>query len=84
MAGNMGYDVYLAHDACATTNRITLDGTDHDPDLVHALSVANLHGAFCTALPTAALLPLLTADAPDLDRAQGNEATSARPEARIA
>ena len=26
MAGNMGFDVYLAHDACATCNRIDLKG----------------------------------------------------------
>ncbi|MGR3492659.1 MAG: isochorismatase family protein [Shimia sp.] len=84
MAGNMGFDVYLAHDACATCNRIALDGTDHDPDLVHALSVAAMHGEFCTALTTDALIGLLAADAPGLHRAQGNEATSAKPELRIA
>ncbi|TMV08838.1 isochorismatase family protein [Ruegeria sediminis] len=84
MAGNMGYDVYLAHDACATTNRIDLNGVDHDPELVHDLSVASLHGEFCTALRTKDLLGLLTADAAHLNRAQGNEATSAKPELRIA
>ncbi|MDQ2088398.1 isochorismatase family protein [Marimonas arenosa] len=84
MAGNMGFDTYLAEDACATTNRITLDGTDHDPELVHAMSVANLHGEFCTALSTADALALLSADAPTLSRAQGNEASSAKPERRIA
>ncbi|MGR3435502.1 MAG: isochorismatase family protein [Shimia sp.] len=84
MAGNMGYDVYLAHDACATCNRIALDGTDHDPEIVHALSVAAMHGEFCTALTTSDLLGLVDADAPGLHRAQGNEDTSAKPELRIA
>ncbi len=79
-AGNLGYDTYLAHDACATTNRIGPDGTDHDPDLVHAMSVASLHGEFCTALETAALVGLCADDAPALVRAQGNEpGSSVRP-----
>ncbi|MFZ1727290.1 MAG: cysteine hydrolase family protein [Albidovulum sp.] len=73
MSGNMGYDTYLAHDACATCNRIGPDGTDHDPQLLHDISVANMHGEFCTALGTGALLGLTRADAPGLDRVQGNE-----------
>ena len=73
MAGNMGYDTYLVPDACATTNRVGPDGTDHDPETVHALSVASLHGEFCTALTTEQALALTKADAPDLERVQGNE-----------
>ena len=84
MAGNMGFDVYLAHDACATCNRVDLSGRDHDPELVHDLAVASMHGEFCTALSTGQIMSLLTADAPMLNRAQGNEAESPRPEARIA
>jgi len=84
MAGNMGFDCYIAHDACATCNRIDLDGTDHDPELVHALSVANMHGEFCTAITSAQALGLLSKDAAHLTRAQGNETTSQKPELRIA
>lgn len=84
MAGNMNFDVYLAHDACATCNRVDLEGRDHDPDLVHALSIASMHGEFCTALTTDDLIALLNADASHLSRAQGNEPTSARPELRLA
>ncbi|MEQ8292166.1 MAG: isochorismatase family protein [Roseovarius sp.] len=73
MAGNMGYDTYLVPEACATTNRVGPDGTDHDPETVHALSVASLHGEFCTAISTDQALALTKADAPDLERAQGNE-----------
>lgn len=73
MAGNMGYDTYLVPDACATTNRIGPDGTDYDPDLVHAMSVATLHGEFCTAITPSQAIALTQADAPDLDRVQGNE-----------
>lgn len=72
-AGNLGYDTYLAHDACATTNRVGPDGTDHDPEMVHTMSVANLHGEFCTAVASFDLVSLLDADRPDLERNQGNE-----------
>ncbi len=74
-AGNTGFDVYLAHDACATSNRVGVDGVDHPPEVVHDLSVASMHGEFCTALTTAAVIDLLDADAADLDRVQGNDAT---------
>ena len=73
MAGNMGFDTYLVHDACATMNRVGLDGTDYDPELVHALSVAGLHGEFCTAISTQDAIGLCAAAAPHLNRVQGNE-----------
>ncbi|KQW38420.1 cysteine hydrolase family protein [Rhizobacter sp. Root404] len=73
MAGNMGFDTYLAHDCCATTNRFDLDGRDHDPEDVHRLSVASMHGEFCTALSHDDILGLLTSDANDLVRVQSNE-----------
>ena len=73
MAGNMGFDTYLVHDACATTNRVGIDGTDYEPDLVHNMAVANLHGEFCTAITTSDGLALMDNDAPYLDRVQGNE-----------
>ena len=73
MSGNMGFDTYLVHDACATMNKVTLDGTDHEPELVHDMAVANLHGEFCTAITTEEALALMSADAPHLNRVQGNE-----------
>lgn len=73
MSGNMGYDTYLVPDACATTNRVGPDGTDYDPDLVHAMAVASLHGEFCTALTPDQAIALTKGDAPDLVRVQGNE-----------
>jgi len=73
MAGNMGFDTYLVHDCCATTNRIGIDGTDYDPELVHNLSVASMHGEFCTAITTEDALGLLDQDANQLTRVQGNE-----------
>ena len=73
MAGNLGFDTYLVEDACATTNRVGPDGTDYDPDLVHNLSVANMHGEFCTAISARDAVMLCHADAVHLDRHQGNE-----------
>jgi nicotinamidase-related amidase len=72
-AGNIGFDTYLCHDACATTNRIGPDGVDHDPDVVHQLAVASMHGEFCTAVTVDDALDLLVRDRDDRDRAQGNE-----------
>ena len=73
MAGNMGYDTYMVEDACSTTNRVDADGTVYPADLVHKLSVANLNGEFCTAISTEDAILLSEADAPHLDRVQGNE-----------
>ena len=52
MAGNMGFDTYLAHDACAAMNSVGYDGKDYDPDLVHDLAIANLYGAYVTGIYT--------------------------------
>jgi hypothetical protein len=72
-AGNLGYDTYLAHDACAAGNRVGIDGQMFDAEQVHAMSVANLHGEFCTAIQSCEAIALLSADAPGLNRVQGNE-----------
>jgi len=73
MAGNMGFDTYLVHDACSTMNNIGLDGTDYEPELVHDMAIANLHGEFCTAISLQDALGLIKNDASHLDRVQGNE-----------
>ena len=73
MAGNFGFDTYLIEDCCSTSNRIGPDGVDRDPELVHAMTVANLHGEFCTAIKFADALGLVTADNSQLTRCQGNE-----------
>jgi nicotinamidase-related amidase len=73
MSGNMGFDSYLVDEACCCTNRVAPDGIDYDPELIHATSVASLHGEFCTNISTTDALSLLEADAGHLDRVQGNE-----------
>lgn len=62
MAGNLGYDTYLVHDACATTNRIGIDGTDYDAELVHDISIANLDREFCTVIDHKRAQSLLSGD----------------------
>ncbi len=73
MSGNLGFDTYLIDDCCATTNRVGLDGIDREPELVHAMTVGNLHGEFCTAIKFSEALGLVTADNKSLSRCQGNE-----------
>jgi nicotinamidase-related amidase len=73
MSNNLGFDTYVGHDACATTNRIGLNGEDFEPDLVHAMSIANMHREFCTALPTQMLLELTERAVDEVSRQQGNE-----------
>ncbi len=73
MANNLGFDTYLVPDGCATTNRIGPDGVDHDPEVVHQLSVANLDREFCTAIDPEQAASLLAGDRDDLARRQGNE-----------
>lgn len=72
-SGNLGYDTYVCADACATTNRVGPDGRDHDPQLVHDMSIASLHGEFGTAITTHDAVDLLARPNALLDRAQGNE-----------
>lgn len=50
MAGNLGFDTYLIEDACFTFAR--LDGRLWSAAEVHALSVANMSGEYCTVLTT--------------------------------
>lgn len=53
MAGNFGYEVTLAGDACACFPRLSHDGTHWSADIVQAVSLANLHGEFATVRNTA-------------------------------
>ncbi|MEJ6395496.1 cysteine hydrolase family protein [Gymnodinialimonas sp. 2305UL16-5] len=61
MAANLGFDVRLAHDACAafSTNADTgwADGlAPLDPQTIHDTAISHLHGEFCRAMTTDALL----------------------------
>lgn len=56
MAGNLGFDTWLVEDACFTFGRVDWRGTARTADEVHAMSLANLDGEYCTVITAAAAL----------------------------
>jgi nicotinamidase-related amidase len=58
MAGNLGFETYLAADACYTFPRLDWNGQLWSAEQVHNLSLANLNGEYCTVLNTAQVLEL--------------------------
>jgi len=50
MAGNLGFNTYLVGDACFTFARPDFAGTLRSAEEVHAMSLANLHGEYCTVV----------------------------------
>jgi nicotinamidase-related amidase len=56
MAGNLGFETYLVADACFTFGRRDYQGRPRSADEVHAMSLANLDGEYCTVVDTAAVL----------------------------
>ena len=56
MAGNLGFDVLLVEDAAFTFGRRDWRGNWRTADEVHALSLANLHGEYCTVTTTDEIL----------------------------
>jgi nicotinamidase-related amidase len=56
MAGNLGFDVYLASDAIAAFDIVGPDGTRYSANEVHRVSLATLHGEFATVVDTKTVL----------------------------
>ncbi|MEJ6389301.1 cysteine hydrolase family protein [Gymnodinialimonas ulvae] len=61
MAANLGFNVRLAHDACAAfASNAATDWaptlTAPDPQVIHDTAISHLHGEFCTALATDTIL----------------------------
>ena len=56
MAGNLGFQTYVVADACFTFARRDFHGRLRTADEVHAMSLANLDGEYCTVLDTAMAL----------------------------
>ena len=56
MSGNPGFQTYLVEDACFTFARPDYDGRLCSAQEVHALSLANLHGEYCTVVKAGNLL----------------------------
>jgi nicotinamidase-related amidase len=59
MAGNLGFDTFLVEDAAFTFGRKDWDGAFRTAEEVHAMSLANLDGEYCTVTRTAAVLEAL-------------------------
>ena len=59
MAGNLGFDTYLAEDATFTFGRSDWRGTWRTADEVHAMSLANLEGEYCSVVRTSEILGCL-------------------------
>ena len=56
MAGNLGFDAVLAHDACAAHDLTGPEGTHYSADQVPAMSLANIASEFATVLSTDEIL----------------------------
>jgi len=56
MAGNLGFDTFLAEDACFTFGRKDWNGRERTAEEVHAMSLANLDGEYCAVIRTADVL----------------------------
>ena len=56
MAGNLGFAVYLVEDACFTYPKHDHRGRLRSAEEVHAMSLANMDGEYCTVATAAAVL----------------------------
>ena len=56
MAGNLGFDTFLVEDATFTFGRKDWTGTFRTAAEVHAMSLANLDGEYCTVVSATAVL----------------------------
>jgi nicotinamidase-related amidase len=56
MAGNLGFQTWLVADGCFTFGRKDWNGAMRSAEEVHALSLANLDGEYCTVTTTDAVL----------------------------
>jgi len=59
MAGNLGFRTFVVEDAAATFDRRGPDGILHPADLVHSVSLANLHDEFATVVAASDVLSAL-------------------------
>src|SRR5262249_26807860 len=56
MAGNLGFDTFLVEDASFTFGRKDWNGAFRTAAEVHAMSLANLDGEYCTVVRAAEIL----------------------------
>jgi isochorismate hydrolase len=65
MAGNLGFNTCLVEDAIFTFGRRDWHGVWRTADEVHAMSLANLDGEYCSVIRTDQILDALHAGASD-------------------
>ncbi|VVO93230.1 cysteine hydrolase family protein [Pseudomonas fluorescens] len=55
-AGNLGFDTWVAEDACFTFDKTDYFGTPRTAEEVHGMSLGNLHGEYATVVSAALIL----------------------------
>ncbi|MBH3405553.1 cysteine hydrolase [Pseudomonas glycinae] len=55
-AGNLGFEAWVAEDACFTFDKADFFGTLRSAEEVHAMSLGNLHGEYATVVSSAGIL----------------------------
>ena len=60
MAGNLGFETFVASDACAAFETVALDGTIRPAEDVHAAALSDLDGEFATVAESRWLSEMLT------------------------
>jgi len=58
MAGNLGYRTIVISDATFTFNKIDYAGWEHEAEVIHNISLANLNGEYAEILSTEEVLSL--------------------------
>jgi nicotinamidase-related amidase len=56
MAGNLGFDAYLVADGCFTFDKLDWNRVLRSAEDIHAMSLANLDGEYCSIVETRLLL----------------------------
>ena len=64
MAGNLGYETVLVSDATYTFDRTGPDGRRFAAEDIQAMTLANLHGEFCTVMEAGAVIDALASARP--------------------
>lgn len=64
MAGNLGFETYLVEDGCFTFGREDWNGTRRTAAEVHAMSLANLDGEYCSVVRSGQVLEALSVSLP--------------------
>ena len=57
-AGNLGFDTLYVSDAVWAYAASSPDGAEHSAEVIHSVTLSNLHGEFATVLPTQEILGL--------------------------